>query len=62
MNRAFPGGPEIKNPPPNTGHVGLIPGRGTEIPRATGQISPHTTAREPECTMKTQRSQKRKVN
>ena len=48
----FPGGPVAKNPPSNTGDAGSIPGRGTKIPRATGQLSPpqllspHATTRE----------------
>ena len=29
----------IKNPPCNTGDVGSIPGQGTRIPRAAGQLS-----------------------
>ena len=37
--RDFPGGPVIKNPPCNTGDVGSIPGQGTRIPRAAGQLS-----------------------
>ena len=43
MGRDFPGGPVVKNPPSNAGDVGLIPGWGTKIPHATGQLSPHTT-------------------
>ena len=38
--RDFPGGPVVKNPPPNTGDTGWIPGRGTKIPHAVGQRSP----------------------
>ena len=45
----FSGGPVVKNPPCNAGDMGLIPGRGTRIPYAAGQLSPHTTAREPVC-------------
>ena len=37
----FPGGPVVKNPPSNAGDVGSIPGWGTKIPHATGQLSPH---------------------
>ena len=36
----------VKNPPSNAGHVGLIPGRGTKIPHATGQLSPCASTRE----------------
>ena len=35
----FPGGPVVKNPPANAGHAGSIPGRGTKIPHAKGQLS-----------------------
>ena len=37
--RDFPGGPMVKNLPSNAGDVGLIPGQGTKIPHATGQLS-----------------------
>ena len=33
-------GPVVKNPPSNAGDTGSIPGRGTKIPHATGQLSP----------------------
>ena len=36
----FPGGPVVKNPPYNAGDAGLIPGQGTKIPHAAGQLSP----------------------
>ena len=36
----FPGGPVVKNPPPSEGNSGSIPGQGTEIPHATGQLCP----------------------
>ena len=39
----FPGGPVVKNPPSNAGDMGSIPGQGTKIPHATGQLSPHAT-------------------
>ena len=38
--RDFPGGPVVKNPPSTAGDAGLIPGQGTEIPHAAGQLSP----------------------
>ena len=44
--RDFRGGSVVKNPPSNAGHAGLIPGRGTKIPRAAGQLSPCTTTTE----------------
>ena len=43
----FPGGPLVKNLPSNVGDVHSIPGRGTKIPRAVGQLSPCTTTTEP---------------
>ena len=36
----FPGGPVVKNPPSNAGDGGLIPGQGTKILHAVGQLSP----------------------
>ena len=36
----FPGGPVVKNLPSNAGDAGSIPGQGTKIPHATGQLSP----------------------
>ena len=36
----FPGGPLVKNPPYNAGDAGWIPGQGTKIPHALGQLSP----------------------
>ena len=44
--RDFPGGPVVKNPPCNAGDTGSIPGRGTKIRHATGQLSPHNTTTE----------------
>ena len=35
----------VKNLPCNAGDTGSIPGRGTKIPRATGQLSPRARAR-----------------
>ena len=43
----FLGGPVVKNPPSNEGDMGSIPGQGTKIPRAAGQLNPHTTITEP---------------
>ena len=37
----------VKNPPSNAGDVGSIPGRGTKISHAGGQLSPRATATEP---------------
>ena len=35
-----------KNPPSNAGDMGSIPGWGTKIPHAMGQLSPCTTTTE----------------
>ena len=35
----FPSGPVVKNLPANTGDMGSIPGLGTRIPHAAGQLS-----------------------
>ena len=43
----LPGGPVVKNPPSNAGDVGSIPGRGTKIPHAVGQLSPCAATTEP---------------
>ena len=43
----FPGGPVVKNLPSNAGDMGSIPGRGTKIPHAVGQLSPCTATTEP---------------
>ena len=47
----FPGGPVVntpskkkKNPPFNAGDASSIPGPGTKIPHAAGQLSPVTTS------------------
>ena len=40
--RDFSGGPVVKNLPSNAGDAGLIPGWGTKIPYATGQLRPRT--------------------
>ena len=44
--RDFPGGPVVKNPPSNAGDKGSVPGWGTKIPHATGQLSLCATTRE----------------
>ena len=43
----FPDDPVAKNLPSNAGDMGLIPGQGTKIPHAMGQLSPCGTATEP---------------
>ena len=45
----FAGGPVVKNPPSNAGDAGSIPGRGTKIPHAAGQLSPRASTIEPAC-------------
>ena len=40
----------VKNLPSNAGDVGSIPGQGTKIPHATGQLSPCATTTEPTST------------
>ena len=56
----FPGGPVVENPSCNAGDAGLIPGRGTKIPHATGQLSLRATTTEPAhsraCTPQLERS------
>ena len=42
----FPGGPVVKTLSSNAGDVGLIPGWGTKIPNALGQLSLCATSRE----------------
>ena len=49
MFRDFPGGPTVKNPSFNAGDAGSIPGWGTKIPRAAGQLSLHATTKDPSC-------------
>ena len=46
VNRDFPGGPVVKNPPYNAGDAGSIPGQGTKTPHAVGKLSPHATTTE----------------
>ena len=43
----FPAGPVVKNPPPNAGDAGPIPGQGTKIPHTTEPPILATTATEP---------------
>ena len=42
----FPGDPVVKNQPSNAEDEGSIPGWGTKIPHAEGQLSPGVTTRE----------------
>ena len=37
----------VNNPSCNAGDAGSIPGQGTKIPHAAGQLSPRVTTREP---------------
>ena len=45
----FPGGPVVKNPPASVRDEGSIPGQGTKIPHAMGQLSLHAEAKKPVC-------------
>ena len=42
----FPDGPVVKALPLTIRDAGSIPGRGTKIPHAAGQLSPYATTRE----------------
>ena len=44
----FPGSPVVKNLPSNAGDAGSIPGWGTKIPHAAGQLSLCSTVKDPE--------------
>ena len=39
----------VKNPPSSAADASLIPGQGTKIPHAVGQLSPRATTAEPVC-------------
>ena len=59
----FPGGPAVKNPSANVRDEGSIPGQGTKIPHASGQLSPFTAAGESLYTAtKIQHNQQLKIN
>lgn len=45
-SRDFPGGPVVGNPPSPARDMGLIPGRETNFPCATGQLKPGTATRD----------------
>ena len=42
----FPSGPGVKSLSSNEGGTGSIPGQGTKIPHAPGQLSPGVATRE----------------
>ncbi|XP_019799388.1 protein FAM210B, mitochondrial isoform X1 [Tursiops truncatus] len=46
VSRDFPGGPVVKNSPYSAGVASSIPGWGTKIPHAEGQLSPCATTTE----------------
>ena len=46
MGWDFPGGHVVKNLPSNARGTGLIPGQGTKIPHAMGQLSLSTATTE----------------
>ena len=55
----------VKNPPSNAGDSGSIPGWGTRVPHAAGQLSPLTTTRHYRSllpAMETRHSHKQKQN
>ena len=43
----------VKNPLSNAGDMGSIPGQGTTIPHAAGQLSPCATGKSPRAATKT---------
>ena len=43
----FLGGPVVEDPPSKAEDAGLIPGWGTKIPNATGELSHPVTTNEP---------------
>ena len=47
--RDFPSGPVVKNPPSNAGDMSSIPGWGTKIPHAAGQLGLQATTTELLC-------------
>ena len=49
---AFPGGSVVKNLPSNARDEGLIPGGGTKIPHAMGQLSPRSQLESPRAATK----------
>ena len=53
----FAGAPVVGNLPSYAGDVGLIPGWGTKIPHALGQLSTRATVKSPRATTRTQHSQ-----
>ena len=48
MRRDLSGGPLVENLPCSAGYVSPVPGAGTKISHAAGQLSPCATATEPE--------------
>ena len=57
QHQDFTGGPVVKNPPSNAGGGDSIPGLGTKIPHAKGQLSPCAPVRIPHATTKMRCSQ-----
>ena len=47
--RDFHGGPVVKNLPSNAGDEGLIPGQGTKMPHAAGQLGQCTKPEKSPC-------------
>ena len=49
FKKSTQGGPVVKNPPSNAGDAGSIPGWGTKVPYATGQLGPCSATTEAAC-------------
>ena len=47
-SRDFPGGLVVENPSSSAGGMDFMPGQGTKIPQAMGQLSPCTASTDPE--------------
>lgn len=45
LERDFPGGPVVMNPPSNVGDAGLIPGQGAKTPHASWPKKQNTNNR-----------------
>ena len=58
MFRDFPGDPVVKNSPFNAWDVVSIPGQGTKIPYAEGQLNLCAASRESLCALHSQKKKK----
>ena len=59
MFRDFPGGPVVKNSPFNARDVVSIPGQGTKIPHAEGQLNLCAASRESLCAQHSQKNHRK---